>query len=153
MAELEKILEEVPPDFLPQFEEAAREMMSAFKESAAGGTEAKEGGGAAKGEEETGGCGSAGHVHTDACGREAKRRKKSDKNDPFQQMKDIQHWLRLKVPAEAVMPTENIIFGHQGTDFADYTPQNTQSVGMCVSRSAHALMNMHHAHTKTIAAA
>ena len=41
---------------------------------------------------------------------------------------DIQHWLRLKVPADAVVASEQIIFGHEGTDFADYTPKNTQSV-------------------------
>ena len=36
MAELEKIMEEIPPDFIPQFEEAAKEMISAFKDGAAG---------------------------------------------------------------------------------------------------------------------
>jgi len=125
VAELEKIMEEIPPDFVPQFEEAAQAMIGAFKERAAGGdADSGDAGGSSRG------CGSAGHVHTDACGhgRDAKRRKKADKEDPFQKMKEIQCWLRLKVPAEAVVPSETILFGHEGTDFADYTAQNTQSV-------------------------
>jgi len=125
VAELEKIMEEIPPDFIPQFEEAAKDMIGAFKDSAAVGKDGEEAEEGSKG-----GCGTTGHVHTDACndGRETKKRKKSDKPDPFQQMKDIQYWLRLKVPAEAVVPSEKIVYGHEGTDFADYTAQNTQSV-------------------------
>jgi hypothetical protein len=113
VGDLEKILEELPPDYLPQFEEAAQEMMSAFKSRA----EPELPSSPEPAEEE-----SAGKE------RDTKRRKKADKSNPFQQMKDIQHWLRLKVPAEAVVPSEAIIYGHEGTDFADYTATNTQSV-------------------------
>ena len=77
VAELEKILEEVPPDFLAQFEEAATEMIGAFKDRAAG-TNSDE-------EEGAGGC-AASCAHT-SCGRAKKRRKTADKHDPFQQMK------------------------------------------------------------------
>ena len=42
VAELEKIMEEIPPDFMPQFEEAAKSMISAFKDGAAGGKDAVE---------------------------------------------------------------------------------------------------------------
>ena len=98
VSELEKIMEEIPPHFVPEFEEAAQAMIGAFKERASG--------------------------H----GRDAKRRKKGNKENPFQKMKEIQCWLRLKVPAEGVMPSEAILFGHEGTDFADFTAQNTQSV-------------------------
>jgi len=42
VAELEKIMEEIPPDFIPQFEEAAKGMISAFKDGAAGGKDAVE---------------------------------------------------------------------------------------------------------------
>jgi hypothetical protein len=113
VADFEKILEELPPDYLPQFEEAAQEMMSAFKSRA----EPELPSSPEPAEEE-----SAGKE------RDTKRRKKADKTNPFQQMKDIQYWLRLKVPAEAVVPSEAIIYGHEGTDFADYTATNTQSV-------------------------
>lgn len=119
VGELEKIMEEIPSDFIPHFEEAAQEMIRAFKDRRAG-DEA----------DDDCGTGTAGQVHADACnpGRDAKRRKKADKDDPFQKMRDIQYWLRLMVPSEAVLPSESIVYGHEGTDFADYTPQNTQSV-------------------------
>ena len=114
VAELERIMEMIPAEFIPEFEEAAMQLIGAFKEG------------------EHAGCGDhAEGEHTAACGhgREAKRRKTSDRPDPFQKMKEIQHWLRLKVPAEAVLPSETIVFGdHEGTEFVDYTAQNTQSV-------------------------
>jgi len=122
VAQLEKILEGIPPDFLPEFEEAATELIGAFKDSAAGARsdDSDEG--------EEGACGGAAARAPTEGGREKKRRKKADKQDPFKQMKDIQHWLRLKVPPEAVVESEHIVYGHPGTDFADYSAQNTQSV-------------------------
>ena len=106
-AELAKIVDEIPANFLPQFEEAALAVIR----------DAQEG----RGEEE-------GVQPASSDSRETKRRKKADKVDPFQQMEEIKHWLRLKMPADAVLPSEQIVFGHVGTDFADFTASNTQSV-------------------------